>query len=220
MLVAQVEGLAPRLIDELVREGRTSQKCLPKRSSVDRDGDHLQRSFSNLVLAGKISAAMRLLSEYDGTQSGKGVLDLNAPASPGSSTTVRDVLIEKHPPAASASSDSLIDVDPSWTPVDVHPVYFERKTGAAIRQAALQTKGAGGPSGMNADKWRHICTAFRRHSDELCGALADLGRRLIDPATISPWQHVDLSPWIRTRGYGPSGFAKWRDALSARRFCQ
>ena len=28
------------LIDELVREGRTSQKCLQKRSSVDRDGDH------------------------------------------------------------------------------------------------------------------------------------------------------------------------------------
>ena len=101
------------LIDELVREGKTIQKCLPKRSSVDRDGDHFQRTFSNLVFAGKISAAMRLLSEYDGTQSGKGVLDLNAAASPGSSITVRDVLIEKHPPAASASSDSLIDVDPS-----------------------------------------------------------------------------------------------------------
>ena len=49
-------------IDELVREGRTIQKCLPKRSSVDRDEDHFQRTFSNLVFAGKISAAMRLLS--------------------------------------------------------------------------------------------------------------------------------------------------------------
>ena len=195
------------LIDELVREGRTIQKCLPKRSSVDRDGDHFQRTFSNLVFAGKISAAMRLLSEYDGTQSAKGVLDLNAPASPGSSTTVRDVLIEKHPPAASASSDSLIDVDPSWTPVDVHPVYFDRITGAAIRQAALQTKGAAGPSGMNADNWRRICTAFKRHSDELCGALADLGRRLccevIDPATISALAACRLIPLDKNPGVRP-----------------
>ena len=86
------------LIDELVREGKTIQKCLPKRSSVDRDGDHFQRTFSNLVFAGKIPAAMRLLSEYDRRPSGKGVLDLDAPASPGSSTTARDALIEKHPP--------------------------------------------------------------------------------------------------------------------------
>ena len=132
---------------------------------------------------------MRHLSEHDGMASGKGVLDLNAPASPGSSTLVGDVLIEKHPPAASASPESLIDVDPSWTPVDVHPVIFDRLTGAAIHQAALRTKGAAGPSGMNADNWRRTCTVFKRHFDNLCEALAGLGRRLccevIDPTSIS-----------------------------------
>jgi len=53
---------------------------------------------------------MRLLSEYDGEQNSRGVLNLNAPAFPGSSTSVRDVLIEKHPQAANATPDALIDV--------------------------------------------------------------------------------------------------------------
>ena len=77
---------------------------------------------------------MRLLSwsEYDGTPSGKGVLDLNALASPRSSTTVRDVLIEKHQTAASASSDALIDVDRPGPRVELHPLYLDRIAGAAL----------------------------------------------------------------------------------------
>ena len=168
------------------------------------------------MFAGKISAAMRLLSEYDGTPSGKGVLDLDAPASPGSSTTVRDVLIEKHPPAASASSDSLIDVDPSWTLVDVHPVYFDRITGAAIpsTSSSIAHKGAAGPCAMNADTgWRRICTAFKRHSDELCVALADLGRRLccevIDPrAATSALAACRLIPLDKNPGVRPIGICE------------
>ena len=200
-------------IDELVREGRTIQKCLPKRKPADQDEGQFQRTFSNLIFSGKISAAMRLLSEHgDGTSNGKGVLDLNATASPGSSMSVRDVLLEKHPAATTASVESLIDTDPSWTPADVHPVYFDRLTGAAIRQAALRTKGAAGPSGMNADNWRRICTSFKRHSDDLCEALAGLGRRLccevIDPTTISALCACRLIPLDKNPGVRPIGICE------------
>ena len=70
-------------IDELLREGRTIQKCLPKRKPADQEEGHFHRTFSNLIFSGKITAAMHLLSEHDGMASGKGVLDLNASASSG-----------------------------------------------------------------------------------------------------------------------------------------
>ena len=201
-------------IDDLVREGRTVQKGLPKRSigAHQDEEDRFQRTFSNLIFSGKIAAAMRLLSEYDGERNSKGVLDLDAPVSLGSTTTVRDVLIEKHPPAASAAPEALIDIDSSSTPADIHPVYFDRLTGASIRQAALRTKGAAGPSGMNADNWRRICTSFKGHSNDLCDSLADLGRRLctevVDPGTISAFSACRLIPLDKNPGVRPIGICE------------
>ena len=117
-----------------------------------------------------------------------------------------------------ATSD-LVDIGPSSDPVEVHPVYFDRLTGASIRQAALRTKGAAGPSGMNADNWRRLCTAFKSHSNNLCEALADLGRRYV-PKWLPPRQyqlsrHAALSLWIRIPGSDPSASVKFRDASSA-----
>ena len=150
---------------------------------------------------------MRLLSEFDGEPYSKGVLDLNAPASPGSLTSVRDVLFDKHPPASSATPEALIDIGPSSDPVEVHPVYFDRLTGASICQAAMRTKGAAGPSRMNADNWRPLCTAFKSHSNNLCEALADLGRRLctevIDSSTISALTACRLIPSDKNPGVRP-----------------
>ena len=199
-------------IDDLVRECRTIQHCLPKRKPDGQEENHFHRTFSNLIFSGKVSAAMRLLSEYDGETNGKGVLDLNAPIHPGSSTSVRDALVDKHPSAAKASPESLIDVDPSSDPVDVHPVYFDRLTGAAIRHAALRTRGAAGPSGMNADNWRRICTAFKRYSNDLCEALAELARRLcsetVDPAAITALSACRLIPLDKNPGVRPIGICE------------
>ena len=195
-------------IDELMREGRTIQNSSRPKCNPGSDKDHFHRTFSNLVFAGKIHAAMRLLSEYVANTTGKGILDLNAPEAPGSSTTVREVLIAKHPTAAEVFPDALIG-DPSSEPVEVHPVYFDRLTGAAIRQAALRTRGAAGPSGMNADNWRRICTAFKTNSTDLCEALAALARRLccemVDPMTISALLACRLIPLDKNPGVRPIG---------------
>ena len=61
-----------------------------------------------------------------------------------------------------------------------------------VREAALRTKGSGGPSGVDANGFKRIlaCKSFKKSSTELCDALAGLTRRLctkiIDPLTIEP----------------------------------
>ena len=106
----------------------------------------------------------------------------------------------------------LQKLGPSSDPVEVHPVYFHRLTGATICQAALRTKCAAGPSGMNADNWRCLCTAFKSHSNNLCEALDDLGRRLctevIDPSTISALAACRLIPFGKNPGVRPIGICE------------
>ena len=149
-------------IDDLVQEGHTIQAHLPPNSPNGTSGAVFEHTFARLVFAGKLGAAMRLLSEHaSGDAGGGGVLDLAEPESPGSTTTVRDVLLLKHPPAAGLKEEALCNTDPTFQPVEVHPILFEGITGSTIRQAALRTRDFAGPSGVNADNWRWLCTAFR-----------------------------------------------------------
>ena len=56
-----------------------------------------------------------------------------------------------------------------------------------VRDAALRTKGLGGPSGIDANGFRRIitCKSFKRSGTELCGAIASMTKRLcteyVDP---------------------------------------
>ncbi len=172
-------------INNLVLEGRSLQKRLPKPRSPTNDENNRARTFSNLMFKGKTSAALRLLS-----QKGKGgVLHVNDPihhSDPGS-PTVLDVLKSKHPHAQPASSEA--------TPLShlevphVHPVIFDRIDARSIRSAALHTKGSAGPSGIDAHCWRRLCTSFKSASHDLCHSLALLARRLcttlVDPRGLS-----------------------------------
>ena len=47
-------------------------------------------------------------------------------------------------------------------------------TGEAIRQAALHTYGAAGPSGVDAYAWHCFCSSFQGASTDLCNALQRL----------------------------------------------
>ena len=197
-------------IDDLVREGRTIQAHLPPNSPNGTSGAVFERTFARLVFAGKLGAAMRLLSEHaSGGEGGAGVLDLAAPESPDSTTTVRDVLLSKHPPAAGLNEAALCNTDPTFQPVDVHPVLFDRLNGSIIRQAALRTRGSAGPSGVNADNWRRLCTAFRSVSSDLCEALALVARRVctmyVDPSSLSAFVACRLIPLDKNPGVRPIG---------------
>eukprot|EP00117_Sycon_ciliatum_P010639 scpid94381/ scgid12464/ len=76
--------------------------------------------------------------------------------------TVREALKMKHPESTPPHPDAII---PRETPS--HAIRFAALTHQSVRAAALNTRGAAGPSGIDADCWRHRCTSFRDASDTL-----------------------------------------------------
>ncbi|CAH3180463.1 unnamed protein product, partial [Porites lobata] len=143
------------------------------------------------VLEGQINSALRFLSE---TTSG-GVLSLT--------DEVMSQLKQKHPNPQSAKLGSLL-----FGPIDdqyPESVYTEIN-GEMVRQAALRTKGAGGPSGVDANGFRRIlaCKSFKQSSTRLCEAIATMTRTLctqyIDPMTIEPLVANRLIPLDKGEG--------------------
>ncbi len=89
---------------------------------------------------GKTQAAVKLLTS--GMQGG--ILSLNA--------ETMTLLEAKHPEPAPLNDDAIYEHEQPM----VHPVVFEEITAESVRNAALHTKGGAGPSGLDADGWRHI----------------------------------------------------------------
>ena len=170
-----------------------------------RKEQQLSRSFAKLMFEGKTQAALQLLSDK-----GKGgFLHLNdGVGSPSTLTTVKDVLISKHPDAVRASSDTTI----SGSPPDCHPVIFESIDAALIRSTSLHTHGAAGPSGLDAYAWRRLCTSFKSASHSLCESLALSARRLcsayVDPSCISPLLASRLIALEKNPGVRPIGIGE------------
>ena len=110
-----------------------------------------------------------------------------------SGKTVKDILEEKHPDAAPAHPEAILRRPEEDS---FHPVLFENITDDLIRECALSTEGAAGPSGVDAMSWRRFCTAFGQKSNDLCSALAAVGRTIctkyVDPCW--PTQHVVSFP--------------------------
>ena len=70
-------------------------------------------------------------------------------------------------------------------PEKANPMTFEGLGADAIRQAALHTKAAAGPSGLDAYAWIRLCSSFKSASNCLCIALAGVGRRIV-PLNVNP----------------------------------
>ena len=157
------------LVDDLVREGRVLQAHLQRVRSATQAS--LSTSFSRLMFQGKVRAAVRLLAK----NSSGGVLDLDAVMPDGE--TVRENLKSKHPPGQPLHPAGL-KTDSGDFRVDYHPVLFESLTGTAIRSAAVRTFGGAGPSGVDAAGWRRMCSTFHGASNDLCNAMAAVGRCL------------------------------------------
>ena len=212
-ITAQLLWKAGR-IDELMREGRTIQARLTstERSRSGLTAESFHRTSADLVFSDKLSAAMRLLDKFESDNFNSSVLDLKSPSSPGSSATVEDALSSKHPPAADLTDEALAHLDPSCEPIEVHPVLFDRLTGETVRRAAMRTRGAAGPSGMNADGWRRTCSSFKSHSHDLCEALATSARRIctahVDPELVAAFVAYRLIPLDKNSGVRPIGICE------------
>ena len=130
------------------------------------DPPNRAKIFENLV-----NSALRYLSD----DQGGGILPL--------SDDVMEQLKEKHPEPQGFQLGSLL-----FGPIkDIpHTLYYEIN-GDMVRDAALITKGSGGPSGVDANGFRRIltCKSFKRSGTELCEAIASMTKRLcteyVDP---------------------------------------
>jgi len=100
-----------------------------------------------------------------------------------SSHVIRDVLLEKHPPAQPLFQDFLIGS--ASEPSSVHPIIFDGLRGPLICSAALQTFGTAGPSEVDAKGWRRLCTSFKSASNDFCEAIALFAHRLCT-TSLSP----------------------------------
>ena len=155
------------------------------------------------MFAGKTKATLHLLSQ---AQKG-GVLHLDDPSDPNNSDspTVRDTLNSKHPHGQHAHAECII---PS-APQDLHPVVFDLIDANAIRSAALRTTGSAGPSGVDVNEWRRLCTAFKGASADLCNSLALVAKRLctsyVDPKCVSPLLACRLIALNKNPGVRPIG---------------
>ena len=197
-------------IEELLSEGRILQAS-QKRSSHKggrNQEDNLTRTFSRLMFQGKTSAAIDLLAK----SSNEGILKTDDRVDLGDQgvKSVLDILRSKHPCASPASTHAL--PFGSATPPSAHPVIFEQITARSIRSAALNTKGSAGPSGLDAHRWRRLCSAFKTASNDLCHSLALLAKRLcttlVDPKGVSPLLACRLIALNKCPGVRPIGICE------------
>ena len=164
-------------IEELLREGRTIQKRLVKYHQK-KDPLHKAKIFPKFIMDGQINSALRYLTD-DGCG---GVLSLT--------NDVMKQLQNKHPKAQPAKLGSLL-----FGPVEEeHESDYNKITGEMIREAALRTKGAGGPSNVDANGFQRILASksFKKSGSNLCDVLATLTRRLC--TTIEPILASRLTP--------------------------
>ena len=141
-------------------------------------------------MQGQISSALRYLSD----DNRGGVLPL--------SEDVMTQLKEKHPMAQGTQLGSLL-----FGPIDDVPdVIFQQIDGDMIRDAALRTKGSGGPSGVDANGFRRLlaCKSFKTQGINLRNAIATMARRLytelINPHSIEALLANQLIPLDKGEG--------------------
>ena len=195
-------------INDLLKEGKALQKSkarLQPPSSPKEGLSSTLRTFSKMMMEGRVRAALRLLADNPGG----GPLNLTTCVDEKTGKTVKDVLEEKHPDSQPAHPDTFFD---TTEPTDFHPAIFQNITSESIRSAALHTQGAAGPSGLDVHSWRRLCTAFGQKSNDLCNAIARVAQRIsttyVDPVTLQAYVNCRLIPLDKQPGVRPIGIGE------------
>ena len=114
-----------------------------------------------------------------------------------------DILKSKHPEEAPLHEDAVL---PNLSPPP-HPMRFKTPIREVILKASLHTFDSAGPSAVNAESWRHICTSFGEASDCLCDAVALCSRRLatcyVNPSSLDAFLSCQLITLVKKPGVRP-----------------
>ena len=188
-------------LSKLVDEGKAIQNRLPKKHP--KHEENTARSFANLMFAGKCKVALDMLNNSESNL----ILhldDLENPNDP-TSQSVKDILISKHPKGQEAYRECITEDEPQ----EPHPIIFEGITSNSIRSCALKTRGAAGPSGLDAHMWRRLCTSYKGASSDLCDSLARVAKRIcsayVDPNSMKPLLACRLIALSKNPGVRPIG---------------
>ena len=146
-------------------ESRAIQQRLRQNSSLSgQTPEHKAKTFVRLIFQGKVNPALKMLER----NSALGVADLT-------DETLRQ-LKNLHPEAEPAHESTLLSGEIPY----FNPIAFHNIDESSIAKAALKTKGAAGPSGLDADGWRRILVS-KNYGDtgkELRTAVAKMTRKI------------------------------------------
>lgn len=182
---------------ELISEGEAIQKRL---TQGKHNPENHQRVFVRLMLQGKISAALKWISNVR-----SGVLDITL--------EVINKLKGKHPDSSAPSQETLSKLL-SNPPPRFEPIIFEGINETSIEKAARSTKGSAGPSGMDSDMWRRLlCSkAYGSATEDLRYSISLLTRKLctefVDPYSIKELVSCRLIPLDKNPGIRPIGIGE------------
>ena len=164
-LARRLESWKNADFEALIREARVIQcKLQSAQNAKTDDPENVGKIFAKLMLQGKVNAAIKLLDRVNVGS----VLPL-------CTDTVQKLKL-KHPNGSEAKQSALLTGEVPFC----DPAMFNNLDENRIRQAALRTRGSCGPSGMDANGWRHILASksFGKAGKELCTAVADFAKIL------------------------------------------
>ena len=141
-----------------------------------RGDDDIAHRFGNCMSTGRVHQAIRMVSEHskNGPQSRSGVLRLDdvVTVKDGATVSVRELLVEKHPKGQPAHASVLLNGNCP----QANKIRFEAITPDLVRKVSRQCQGSAGPSGVDSDTWRRLCSSFKGASSSFCQAVASFAR--------------------------------------------
>ena len=153
-----------------MHEGETIQKNLTQQLTKGDIGK-ISKKFAALMRKGNANATINLLTK----NMRNGILPLN--------NETLNLLRLKHPDPQDAHESVML----SDLPERIHPVKFEVIDAEMIRKAVMKTRGAYGPSGLDADGWKRILLSknFGESTSNLCQTLVKVTIKLCteEPST-------------------------------------
>ena len=170
--------------DELKREGAAIQEQLKNQQRRDETQDHTAKVFAKLMMQGKVHAALRLLDKA----ASLGVAELT--------DETMKALANLHPAAKPANEQILKTGELPY----FDPVIFTNINEQSIAKAANKTRGAAGPSGLDAEGWRRILISrnYGLTGKELRTALAKMTQTLCTQS-LPETSNKSIEPYIANR---------------------
>ena len=150
-------------IMEFLKDAETIQKDLRVSNTPSTIGE-ISKKFTREIRKGNINNAKKLLA--DNMQNG--ILPL--------SDQNLYQMKQKHPHGKVADPEILLpDI-----PEEIHPIKIHSIDAESVKKAIIKTKGAAGPSGLDADGWTRILTSnqFGNSSSDLCKIFAEVIKKL------------------------------------------